>query len=72
VRADGASDPRSWIRAVKHDQGALELRADDEADSRRQKSKAYCFPARGQLRVIGKRDSADGKQRPFVARKRRS
>jgi len=36
------------IRAVKHDLGALELRADGEADSKRQKSKAYCFPARGQ------------------------
>jgi hypothetical protein len=36
------------FRAVTHDLGALELRADDEADSKRQKSKAYCFPARGQ------------------------
>jgi len=49
ARADGASVPQLWSRAVKHDLGALELRADDE---RRQQtaepSKAYCPPARGQ------------------------
>ena len=36
--------------AVEHDR-ALELRADDEADSRRQKSKAYCFPRKGTVRL---------------------
>jgi hypothetical protein len=35
-------------RAVKHDLGALELRADDEADSKRQNRRRTAAPQRGQ------------------------
>jgi hypothetical protein len=52
VAPQGAGRRSEWnpfgSSAVTHDLGALELRADDEADSKRQKSKAYCFPATGQ------------------------
>ena len=39
------------FRAVKHDLGALELRADDEADSKRQKVEGVLLPRKGAVRL---------------------
>jgi hypothetical protein len=53
ARADGASTSaaRGGSRAVTHDLGALELRADDERRQQTAESEAHCHPGKGAVRL---------------------